>query len=98
LSERALKVFNRRNPSELDTMAATLNVIFISLHSLLDYTTKLVHEIEHLRSDFSTYPKPSSSSIQFGDRRRTGWGEAPGTPFEPSEAVRDRVGKKPRHS
>lgn len=70
-------------------LTATLNVIFIRLHSLLDYTTKLVHEIEHLRSDFSTYPKLSSSSIQFGDRRRTGWGEAPGTLFEPSEAVRE---------
>ncbi|MET3970887.1 hypothetical protein [Bradyrhizobium sp. S3.9.1] len=70
-------------------LTATLNVIFIRLHSLLDYTTKLVHEIEHLRSNFSTYPKLSSSSVQFGDRRRTGWGEAPGTLFEPSETIRE---------
>ena len=71
------------------SLTATLSVIFIRLHSLLDYTTKLVHEIEHLRSDFSTYPKLSSSSIQFGDRRRTGWGEAPGTLFEPGEPIRE---------
>lgn len=70
-------------------LTATLNVIFIRLHSLLDYTTKLVHEIENLRSDFSTYPKLSSSSIQFGDRRSTGWGEAPGTLFEPGEPIRE---------
>lgn len=70
-------------------LTATLNVIFIRLHSLLDYTTKLVHEIEHLRSNFSTYPKLSSSNIQFGDRRRTGWGEVLGTLFEPSEAIRE---------
>ncbi|MBR0664862.1 hypothetical protein GXW71_10910 [Roseomonas hellenica] len=71
------------------SLTATLNVIFIRLHSLLDYTTKLVHEIEHLRSDFATYPKLSSSSIQFGDRRRTGWGEAPGSLFELSEPIRE---------
>ncbi len=69
------------------SLTATLNVIYIRLHSLLDYTTKLVHEIEHLRADFTTYPKLSSSNIQFGDRRRTGWGEAPGTLFEPGEPV-----------
>ncbi|QTL05568.1 hypothetical protein J5J86_09910 [Aquabacter sp. L1I39] len=69
------------------SLTATLNVIYIRLHSLLDYTTKLVHEIEHLRADFTSYPKLSSSSIQFGDRRRTGWGEASGTLFEPGEPI-----------
>lgn len=69
------------------SLTATLNVIYIRLHSLLDYTTKLVHEIEHLRADFTSYPKLSSSNIQFGDRRRTGWGEAPGTLFEPGEPI-----------
>jgi hypothetical protein len=68
-------------------LTATLNVIYIRLHSLLDYTTKLVYEIEHLRADFTSYPKLSSSNIQFGDRRRTGWGEAPGTLFEAGEPV-----------
>ena len=61
------------------SLTATLNVIYIRLHSVLDYTTKLVHEIEHLRADFSTYPKLSSSNIQFGDRRRIAWGNAQGT-------------------
>lgn len=70
-------------------ITTTLNVIFIRLHSLLDYSTKLVHEIEHRRSDFSAYPKLSSSSIQFGNRRRTGWGEAPGTLFEPGEPIQE---------
>jgi hypothetical protein len=69
------------------SLTATLNVIFIRLHSLLDYMTKLVDEIEHLRADFSSYPKLSSSNILFGDRRRTGWGEPPGTLFEPGEPV-----------
>lgn len=69
------------------SLTALLNVIYIRLHSLLDYTTKLVHEVEHLRTDFTAYPKLSSSNIQFGDRRRTGWGEAPGTLFEPGEPV-----------
>jgi hypothetical protein len=69
------------------SLTATLNVIYIRLYSLLDYTTKLVHEIEHLRADFSTYPRLSSSNILFGDRRRAGWGEAPCTLFESGEAV-----------
>jgi hypothetical protein len=69
------------------SLTATLNVIYIRLHSLLDYVTKLVHEIEHLRADFSSYPKLSSSNILFGDRRRTGWGQAAGTLFEPGEPV-----------
>ncbi len=69
------------------SLTATLNVIYIRLHSLLDYTTKLIYEIEHLRADFTSYPKLSSSNIQFGDRRRTGWDEVPGTLFEPGEPV-----------
>jgi hypothetical protein len=68
-------------------LTATLQVIYVRLHSLLDYTTKLVFEIEHLRDDFSAYPKLACSNIQFGDRRRTGWGEPPGTLFEPGEPV-----------
>jgi hypothetical protein len=68
-------------------LMATLNVIYVRLHSLLDYTTELVHEIEHLRADFSTYPKLSSSNIQFGDLRRAGWGKASGTLLEPSDPV-----------
>jgi hypothetical protein len=69
------------------SLTATLNVIYIRLHSLLDYTTKLAHEIEHLRADFSGYPKLSSSHIQFGDRRRVGWGEPAGTLFESGEPI-----------
>lgn len=68
-------------------LTATLNVIYIRLHSLLDYTTKLAFEIEHLRTDFSEYPKLTSSNIQFGDRRRTGWHDVAGTLFEPGEPV-----------
>jgi hypothetical protein len=36
-----------------------------------------------------TYPKLSSSNIQFGDRRRIARGDAPGTLFEPGEPVRE---------
>jgi hypothetical protein len=43
-------------------LIAVLHVIFIRLHSLLDYTTKLVFEAEHLRSDFTNYPRQSSSN------------------------------------
>ncbi len=71
------------------SLTATLNVIYIRLHSLLDYTTKLVFEIEHLRRDFRNYPKLSSSKILFGDRRRTGWDLKVGTLFEPEEPMHE---------
>lgn len=59
-------------------LTATLNVIYMRLHSLLDYVTKLVFEIENLREDFARYPKLSSSALLFGQHHRTGWGGAPG--------------------
>lgn len=68
-------------------LTATLQIVFIRLHSLLDYVTKLIYEIEHLRHDFTHYPKLSSSSIQFSDHRRTSLRGAAGTLFEPGEPV-----------
>lgn len=66
---------------------ATLSFIFIRLHSLLDYTTKLVFEAENLRSDFSSYPRLAANNILFGDRKKIAMNGRPNTLFEPCEMV-----------
>jgi hypothetical protein len=66
---------------------ATLGFIFIRLHSLLDYTTKLAIEAEKLQSNFTSYPRLASSNLLFGDRKRVSLNKAPGTLFETSPLI-----------
>ena len=68
-------------------ITATLNFIFIRIHSLLDYTAKLFYEIEHLRTDFTVYPRLACANIQFGDRKRLGANGSPGSLFEDCHLV-----------
>lgn len=44
-------------------------IIYIRLHSLLDYNVKIAHEIQGLRQDFQTYPRMAARNKQYGDRR-----------------------------
>lgn len=69
--------------SRVTQLMASLNFIFIRLHSLLDYSVKLAIEAETIKTDFSRYPKMKSASAQFGDRRRVSFNGAAGTLFEP---------------
>ncbi|NTA18893.1 hypothetical protein G6M11_23015 [Agrobacterium tumefaciens] len=64
---------------------AFLGIIFIRLHSLLDYSVKVAFEAEHLRKDFARYPELSSGSMQFEDRKRVSFNNAAGTLFETCE-------------
>jgi hypothetical protein len=66
---------------------AVLSFIFVRLHSLLDYTTKLAFEMEHLRTDFSSYPRLASSNILFSDRKRISYDRGVATLFEPCELI-----------
>jgi hypothetical protein len=66
---------------------ATLGFLFVRLHSLLDYSTKLAFEAEHLRTDFSSYPRLASIDIRFGDRKRVAIARVPGTLFEACDVV-----------
>ena len=68
-------------------ITSLLNFIFIRLHSLLDYTTKLFFEIEHLRTDFSLYPRLASTDILFGDRKRISLNGTVATLFESCELI-----------
>lgn len=63
-------------------LTATLGFIFVRLHSLLDYLSKLAREAESLRGDFKKYPKLQSSGFIFGHRARLRLNGAPGTIFE----------------
>lgn len=68
---------------------ATLGVIYVRLHSLLDYLTRLAYEIEHLHSDFTRYPRYASKNIVFGDRKRLTSVRAEGTIFESCDVVQE---------
>jgi hypothetical protein len=68
---------------------AMMNFVFIRMHSLLDYTTKLAYEVDRFRKDFNKYPKLSSSGIQFAHQKRTSLRDADGTLFEDCELIKE---------
>ncbi|WP_417748905.1 hypothetical protein [Rosistilla oblonga] len=78
-------------------LTTLLGGVFIRLHSLLDYVTKVAYEIENLQTSFDSYPKLSAKSILYGDRKRISLNKSPGTLFEPCtliteiEAVRNHL-------
>jgi hypothetical protein len=61
---------------------ALLGFIYIRLHSLLDYSTKLVIEFENIKTDFTRYPKLSAKNILYGDKKRASFNGKAGTLFE----------------
>lgn len=61
---------------------ALLGFVFIRLHSLLDYVTKLAFEIENLRSQFGSYPKLASRHLLYGDKKKIRANNAKGSLFE----------------
>ena len=61
---------------------ALLGFVYIRLHSLLDYVTKVAIEIKSLREDFSSYPKLASKNLLYGDRNRTSLDGTVDTLFE----------------
>lgn len=66
---------------------STLGFLFIRLHSLLDYVAKLACEVERMPTDFSSYPKLTSSNFLFGGRKRLKLNKAAGTLFEMCDEV-----------
>lgn len=61
---------------------ALLSFIYIRLHSLLDYATKLAIEVEHLKTDFGKYPRLASKNSLYSDRKRVSFNGKSGTLFE----------------
>lgn len=64
-----------------------IGFLYIRMHSMLDYTTKLAFEVDHLRDSFETYPKLSSSNIQFSDKSRISINNMAGTVFETNKLI-----------
>lgn len=75
--------------SVVTNLHATLGFIYIRLHSLLDYITKLGVEIEKIRTDFSVYPRLASKNVQFGNRKQLSIEGAKDTLFEDCLLIRE---------
>jgi hypothetical protein len=57
-------------------------LIYIRLHSLLDYYTKLAYEIEKIKTSFEKYPKLASNNKLYSDKKKLKINESIGTLFE----------------
>jgi hypothetical protein len=61
---------------------ALLGFVYIRLHSLLDYVTKLAIETEKLKSQFDSYPRLASKNSLYSDRKKVSLNNHKGTLFE----------------
>ena len=57
-------------------------LIYIRLHSLLDYYTKLAYEIDKINTSFEKYPKLASNNKLYSDKKKLKINESIGTLFE----------------
>ena len=70
-------------------LTALLNFIYIRLHSLLDYSTKLAFEVENLRTDFSRYPRMASRGKLYRSKAKLKINGSANTLFETSPFLRE---------
>lgn len=63
---------------------STVNHLFISLYSQLDFISKICYEIQNMDQDYSAYRKLKSANILYGDNRRLSLNGVAGTLFENS--------------
>lgn len=70
-------------------LTGTLAIIYVRLHSLLDYLTKLAVEVDQIRTDFRSYPKLASAKILYGDKKRLSWDEMPETLLERCDTIHE---------
>ncbi|GKW26940.1 hypothetical protein AB6D34_03940 [Pectobacterium brasiliense] len=68
---------------------ALLGFIYIRMHSLLDYVTKLSIEIESLKTQFPSYAKLVSKKSQYSDRKKTTLNNHAGTLFEQCSLINE---------
>nr|WP_315171362.1 hypothetical protein [uncultured Flavobacterium sp.] len=68
--------------SIVTNITSLINRIFICLYSMLDFITKIVHEVEELQTDFSSYPKLRSKDTLLGYAKKTTFNEMQNTLFE----------------
>lgn len=68
--------------SIVTNITSLINRIFICLYSMLDFITKIAHEVEELQTDFSSYPKLKSKDTLLGYSKKTTFNEMKNTLFE----------------
>ncbi|MBF4486230.1 hypothetical protein [Flavobacterium sp. CSZ] len=66
-------------------ITSLVNRIFICLYSILDFITKIVHEVEQLQLEFDSYPKLRSKDTLFGYAKKTKFNEMKNTLFEKTD-------------
>lgn len=71
--------------SIVTNITSLINRIFICLYSMLDFITKIVHEVEELQIDFNSYPKLKSKETLLGYAKKTSFHEMKNTLFERTE-------------
>lgn len=64
-----------------------LSFVYIRMNSMLDYTTKLVFEVDNLSSNFDNYPKLKSQKVMYGDKSKISINNMVDTIFEPSPLI-----------
>jgi hypothetical protein len=63
-------------------ITSLVNRIFICLYSMLDFITKIAHEVEKLETDFTSYAKLKSKDTVLGYAKNTVFHEMENTLFE----------------
>lgn len=66
---------------------SNLHNLFISINSIFDILTKIAHEVENIKTDFSKYHKLSSSKTTLGDKKKLQKKYSSESIFEKSEIV-----------
>ncbi len=69
------------------TTFSRINHLFINLASQLDFITKIIYELEHMPTDFSSYPKLKCRGILFGDHKKFRDFDITGTVFEKNVGI-----------
>jgi hypothetical protein len=88
-----------RRTDSPETRFATLmlHIVFVRMHSVLDYLVKLSLEVDRSVVDFAKYPKLIGKNAQFGDRKKISINKVAGTVFEDCvfirtiETIRNRI-------
>lgn len=88
-----------RRTDSPETRFATLllHLIFVRMHSVLDYMVKLSFEVDRRGVNYDIYPRLAGRNAQFGDRKKISINKLAGTVFEDCvfmrtiETIRTRI-------
>lgn len=78
----------RSDSSETRFSTLLLHMVFVRMHSVLDYLVKLSFEVDRDDIDYGSYPKLRGKNAQFGNCKKTSIYKVEGTVFEECEFIR----------